>query len=252
MGRMSFPENLDKPARTVMATMSASSRESMILGFGNNQYRLPTVREVASMMSFPIDYRFYGMSKGTKYTLVGNAVPPKMSYAIAKAIALVEGETIPQYYIPIHHDSDIEFYNLNGVEIPAKEEKPKRIVSKFKYHIPYLIISAYRVELTNYHSDFEKKSFKWSAEIHYSQGKKKAAVFVPQVDLSDIPNQYRLLIQNFIDDYRMNAVSFNKFQELFCMTTNQRRNVHRIGPFELLDLVKQLIIVFVGQQKQMF
>jgi DNA (cytosine-5)-methyltransferase 1 len=69
MGKMSFPENLNAPARTVMATMTSSSRESMILKFGKNRYRLPTVREAASMMSFPIDYKFYGKSKGIKHTL---------------------------------------------------------------------------------------------------------------------------------------------------------------------------------------
>lgn len=53
MGKMSFPENLDKPARTVMATMTASAREAMILGYGEGRYRLPTVREAACMMSFP-------------------------------------------------------------------------------------------------------------------------------------------------------------------------------------------------------
>ena len=47
MGRMSFPENITVPARTVMATMSTSSRESMILGNNDGRYRLPTVREVS-------------------------------------------------------------------------------------------------------------------------------------------------------------------------------------------------------------
>lgn len=55
--------------------MSASSREAMILRYKQDRYRLPTVREAASMMSFPIDYRFYGSTKGIKHTLVGNAVP---------------------------------------------------------------------------------------------------------------------------------------------------------------------------------
>lgn len=39
MGRMSFPENTNKPARTVMATLTFSSRESMILGFNISKYR---------------------------------------------------------------------------------------------------------------------------------------------------------------------------------------------------------------------
>ena len=99
MGKMSFPENLDKPSRTVMATMSASSRESMILDDGEGGFRLPTVREAASMMSFPIDYRFYGSTASIKHTLVGNAVPPKLSYAIAKAIIEAESQNVPKHYI---------------------------------------------------------------------------------------------------------------------------------------------------------
>ena len=50
------------------------------------KYRLPTVREAASMMSFPIDYWFYGKTKSIKHTLVGNAVPPLMAQAIANRV----------------------------------------------------------------------------------------------------------------------------------------------------------------------
>lgn len=135
-----------------MATMTASAREAMILGYKDDRYRLPTVREAACMMSFPIDYWFYGESKGVKHTLVGNAVPPKLSYAIAVAIANAENEEIPEHYVPIQHDIDnaqLHFLNLNGSKFEIKKEQPKRMVSKFKYHIPYLIIDAYRVELTN-------------------------------------------------------------------------------------------------------
>lgn len=138
MGKMSFPENLDKPARTVMATMTASAREAMILGYGEGRYRLPTVREAACMMSFPIDYWFYGESKGVKHTLVGNAVPPKLSYAVAVAIATAANEPIPAEYIPIQHtpdDEQLHFVNLNGAAFEIREEQPKRETSKFKYHI---------------------------------------------------------------------------------------------------------------------
>ena len=85
---MSFPENLDKPSRTIMATKSGSTRESMILkgkGKGNGEYRLPTIREIASLMGFPFVFNFYG-SESTKWRQVGNAVCPHMSFALAKEI----------------------------------------------------------------------------------------------------------------------------------------------------------------------
>jgi DNA (cytosine-5)-methyltransferase 1 len=241
MGKMSFPENLDKPSRTVMATMSASSRESMILGYSTNKYRLPTVREVASMMSFPIDYRFYGKTKATKHTLVGNAVPPKMSYALAKAIAKEVGISVPKNYIRIRHDKKINFLNLNGITFEPKLEKPRRDIAKFKYHIPYLILSAYRVELTNYYSCFNTKNFKWSVEIHYSQGKSRAAKFQPQITLNLIDSKLHEPINNFMNEWQRNIISFNSFQKAFCMTSINRAKDNLSGPYELLNSVKCFI-----------
>lgn len=234
MGKMAFPENLDKPARTVMATMTASAREAMILSIGTNRYRLPTVREAASMMSFPIDYRFYGQSKATKHTLVGNAVPPKLSYAVAKAILRDANLPIPPKYIPIHHDPNIDFLNLNGHRFQIKAEQPRKECAKFKYHIPYLIYSAYRVELTNYHSNFKEHKFIWDAEIHHSQGKVKAKFFTPVLDEDVIAPQYVEEIRQFIHTKKQSITSYQRFQELYCMTTNQRLATNHDGPYELL------------------
>ena len=241
MGKMSFPENENNPSRTVMATMSASSREAMILRYKQDRYRLPTVREVASMMSFPIDYRFYGSTKGIKHTLVGNAVPPKLSYAVAKAIAKDSGIRIPKRYIPIQHDPKIEFTDLNGSIIPIKTEKPRRDVAKFKYHIPYLILNAYRVELTNYHSDFEGKNFQWDAELHYSQGKKKAAVYKFDVTKDLIDEKFIKPIEEYINNMEKHLFSFNDFQKVYCKTTVQRKARSELGPYELLDDVRGFI-----------
>ena len=253
MGKMSFPENLEKPARTVMATMSASSREAMILEHKEGKYRLPTVREAASMMSFPIDYWFYGKTKSIKHTLVGNAVPPKLSYAIAKAIALKEGESIPEQYPPIQHDEEIAFVNLNGNIFPKKKEKERRSTAKFKYHIPYLIQAEYRVELTNYHSDFGDEhrppSFKWDAEIHYSQGKDKARVYTPDLSLNEIDENLQLAIKEFICQKCRNLPSYNDFQVRYCMTTTERKEANVMGPYELLDEVKAFIVRTVPEQQ---
>ena len=244
MGKMSFPENLDKPARTVMATMTASAREAMILGYGDNRYRLPTVRETACMMSFPLDYWFYGESKGVKHTLVGNAVPPKLSYAVAVAIAKAEGETIPEQYTPIQHprEETFPFFNLNGSKYDVRKEQPKRETAKFKYHIPYLIYSAYRVELTNYHSDFELGLYKWKSEIHYSQGKEKAKVYSPRITRSSIPDELCVKIESYLEEVSHYLPTTNHyFQKLYCMTAENRKSTKKFGPYELLDSVKQFL-----------
>ena len=244
MGKMSFPENLDNPSRTVMATMSCSARESMIYPYipEENRYRLPTVREIASVMSYPLDYRFYGQSKGIKYKLVGNSVPPKMSNAIAQSIAKEHGLRISRKYAPIQfHDEALDmFRNLNLNIYLLNIEKPKKETAKFKYHIPYLIINTYRVELTNYYSDFDNLNFKWDVEIHKSQGK-TAKVYTPSISLDIIDEEDMKNIKIFLEDIKVKLVSANQFQKSFCLTTNERIIGKYIGTYELLSLVRNFI-----------
>ena len=90
MGKMSFPENDNKPSRTITATKIANSRESIIYKceikrVGDGEYRLPTVREAAVIMGFPITYQFLG-TESNKWRLVGNAVCPSVSRALAKEV----------------------------------------------------------------------------------------------------------------------------------------------------------------------
>jgi DNA (cytosine-5)-methyltransferase 1 len=234
MGKMAFPEDEDKPARTIMATMSFSARESMIFRYKKNTYRAPTIREIASLMSFPVDYRFYGNSIGLKYKLVGNAVPPKMSYAFAKAIAENENLESPQNYKPRKFsENDVEFCNLNGKVIPIKKETSKKITAKFKYHIPQLKESTLRVELTNRYSNFEKENFIWHVEIHKSQGP-KADYFSPTANLKWIPQEYTKQINKFILDYSDKVPEPKTFQEYYCQTNSYRKSNELVGPMELL------------------
>lgn len=240
MGKMAFPENIDKPARTIMATMSASSRESFILPYKKGRYRLPTVREVASIMSFPIDYRFYAVSKGLKYRMVGNAVPPKLSLALAKGINNKEGVTNQYKYSPIGHDNSIEFYNLNGALFSLNSEKRKKMNARFKYHIPYLKLKTYRVELTNYNSNFKEGVYKWDVEIHKSQGK-DAKVFV--LNGNKLLNHSELIkkVRLFSEKMALIIDSFYKLQQVYCLTDEERKEL--IGPFELLEEVRRFIDV---------
>ena len=240
MGRMSFPENENKPSRTIMATISFSARESMILGYKENRFRAPTIREVASLMSFPIDYRFYGKSKNMKYKLVGNAVPPKLSFAFAKAIALKENLDYNSKYTPINHSGKIDFINLSLNSFHLNIEKPKKKTAKFKYHIPYLIINTFRVELTNYHSDFVNLKFKWDVEIHKSQGP-RAESFEPRIRMKIFNEKERRDINDLVNSMKDRMVGYNKFQKFYCMTSVQRKENCVIGPYELLSKIKYFV-----------
>ena len=67
------------------------SKASQTIDTGHRTYfhykenRIISVREAARLQSFPDDFVFCG-SKQNQYKQVGNAVPPKMAYALAKAI----------------------------------------------------------------------------------------------------------------------------------------------------------------------
>lgn len=45
-----------------------------------------SVREIARIQSFPDNYIFVGDSVSAKYTIIGNAVPPKLGEIIGKSI----------------------------------------------------------------------------------------------------------------------------------------------------------------------
>jgi DNA (cytosine-5)-methyltransferase 1 len=97
-GKMKFPDDLNRPSRTVMATQFNASRETMVIETkfnGKTRYRKPTVRECASLQSYPITYKFPGKTITTKYKLVGNSVPVKLSAAFAKSILIEAGEKVP-------------------------------------------------------------------------------------------------------------------------------------------------------------
>jgi len=88
MGRMDFPDRLDRPARTIVATQLG--RETLVLR-SENKFRRATVRECASLQSFPITYQFTGASLNSRYRQVGDAVPPLLAFSIARLIQEAEG-----------------------------------------------------------------------------------------------------------------------------------------------------------------
>lgn len=71
----------NKPAPTVTAR-GDSKGGVVVLHHPNNQRRM-SVRELASTQSFPLDFEFIG-TNSSAYRQIGNAVPPKMAFAIAK------------------------------------------------------------------------------------------------------------------------------------------------------------------------
>lgn len=85
---MPFPDPLDCPVRTITALCTRVSRESVVIRDDRKKgtYRRLSIRERAALQTFPIDFQFFGSSHQQKAKLIGNAVPPLMSFYIAQAM----------------------------------------------------------------------------------------------------------------------------------------------------------------------
>ena len=159
MGRMSFPENENRTSRTILATRSASTREAILYKSeynkkGDGEYRLPTIREAASLMGFPYVYQFFG-SEGTKWRQVGNSVCPHLSAALAKTVREKVGLQ------PIS-DNNLDFTSLSGnygkiqnlntfseLTLPPPKKRPDN--ARFRRHA--FKVGNMTVDLMNYHPD---------------------------------------------------------------------------------------------------
>jgi len=151
-GKMSFPDELDRPARTVMATQFRVSRETMVFETkvdGELKYRCPTVRECACLQSFPLTYQFTGNSETTKLKLVGNAVASRVATAIASEIVR-SGKRKPT----LHVVTDLRELQLNCLSesYTARERQAQRKLKlnrRFRDHVPGSRVPGFRVDLDN-------------------------------------------------------------------------------------------------------
>ena len=175
MGKMSFPENENNPSRTITATKIANSRESIIYKSeikrkGDGEYRLPTVREAAIIMGFPITYQFLG-SENNKWRLVGNAVCCSVSRAFARVVLDQLGIKNKSELIVCKEPKLDGLINLNNYTLKSFDNPPiKNKGSRFRRQP--IKEGNLTVTLSNY--DIEKNSKtegKWYTSIQYGTGK---------------------------------------------------------------------------------
>ena len=79
----------EKPAPTVTAR-GDDKGGVVVLHHPNNERRM-SCRELATVQSFPLDYAFSG-NRSSVYRQIGNAVPPKLAYSVAKQFNKYKGE----------------------------------------------------------------------------------------------------------------------------------------------------------------
>ena len=249
MGKMSFPENENKPSRTITATKIANSRESIIYKsefnrVGDGEYRLPTVREAAIIMGFPITYQFIG-AENNKWRLVGNAVCCSVSKAFAKVVLDAHRFSIPSSLILKNKPEIDGIVNLNTYKIKSLNKPPiKNQGSRFRRHA--IKDGNLTVNLSNYDIENNPKSAegKWFTSVQYGTGKGFPIQKINDKyykNLEGIINEYKggkeflKYINNGFSEKIGNANELQKLYEL------QKSSTKYIEPTELVDLVQQII-----------
>ena len=256
MGKMSFPENQEKPSRTVMATRSGSTREALIykseyLREGDGEFRMPTIREVATIMGFPYVFNFTG-SEGTKWKQIGNAVCPHMSFALAKELnkrltdkEQKQSEINFKQIIKNNSLKTVKFNNLNSRKEKNFNKPPKRNkTSKFRRHI--LKGGNLTVTLMN-HSQLDKTietGKDWYMYIFLGSGKQFKAVEIKKDYYKQIElyiNEYLPIYKGFIQDAKNLSKNIPSAKELHTLYVDNNKESDYLDVETFFELAESLI-----------
>ncbi len=251
MGRMSFPENENNPSRTVTATNIGTSREAIIYRSeykrtGDGEYRVPTVREMACLMGFPITYQFVGGSESSKCRLVGNAVCPSVSRSLASTVRADLKLKKLQARIVTNKVNTKGVRNLNCFEEKEFNSPPRKNKgSRFRRHpFKYGNIT---VTISNYDITNGGNDGKWITSVQYGNGEGYPSENYPD-------NYFRQLektIKEFENGNEFIRIINNGFSEkiadahfLQTMYEEQRSHPPYSEPTELIEQVASLIDSF--------
>jgi len=248
MGKMSFPENEINPSRTITATNIGTSRESIIYKselrrIGNGEYRAPTIREMSSIMGFPITYQFKANGVNAKARLVGNAVCVSVGRAIASQLRQELGlARVVKHRVQSSVNLD-EIHNLNTYSTKTFDNPPvKKKGSRFRMH-PFKDGNM-TVTLSNYNiTKKTKPNRKWYTSIQYGNGNGypsnnyKDYYFENIEELiskQDSGSEFLKIVNN---GFSSKIAKGYKLQELYENYTNQKRFKNPIRLIEEISVI---------------
>lgn len=163
---MSFPDRLDRPSRTITATCTRVSRESIIIS-SESGFRRLNVREKGVLQGFPITFQFYGKTLNSKFKMIGNAVPPILTYYIFQSMLGVTLNSLKLHSESSYYHEKPRYTPFKSkLGLPIKKYPANR---KFQFSVPNLRYgSGVRFELSNNPKSENKE---WSFKFYYGNSK---------------------------------------------------------------------------------
>jgi DNA (cytosine-5-)-methyltransferase len=245
MGKMSFPENMNKPSRTIMATQSASTREAILYKssknrVGDGEYRLPTVREAACIMGYPLDYQFFG-DESTKWRQVGNAVCVQLSFALAiKILELIKFPKLPAKII----DKDInQFKYLDSKKLKEFNNPPTRSEKALFRQFP-IKSGNMTVDLTN---KVNGESGNWGVVAHAGTGKGFKKIIVSRFNQMEAKSLLKNLVPNLIPEIENDKI-IKQYSIDQLNKSNKRYGFHKDDvshPYYIINYIGELIYKYI-------
>jgi len=228
-GKMSFPDDLSRPSRTVMASLNRASRETMVIPENRGRtkgYRIPTVRECASLQSFPLTFQFWAPYVSQRYKLVGNAAPPILARGIARAILMAEGKSPPEE--PIVRTKVKEIPDPLPVESTSWEGRGR----KYPLHRYYCDFIGHRTNHSSIGCRIDIDNRGNHPKKHPIYGKK---------GIKHIVEWRCVLYTGYAKNVRERVITLNEAMSLICKNNPQEFNKKIIGIME--DIVYGLVYV---------
>ena len=235
---MAFPDALDVPARTVTATCTRVSRESIVISdpIVPNSFRRLTIRERACLQGFPITYQFYGKSFAEKAKMIGNAIPPTFTYLIASAAL----GTTPKALQPL---------NLVGSKLalptkvapvtpPDNEGRSYPAKRSFRAALPGLRFkSGMRFDLSN---QINEQGVSWHVRFFFGPSKDIREVELDGSVINDLRQDLESkAFSSFRNSLMLSEIKFNQTSPNSLQERWTRRAVG-LSPFDIVDTLGDL------------
>jgi DNA (cytosine-5)-methyltransferase 1 len=230
--KMSFPDRIDRPARTVTALCTRVSRESIVIADGDAGFRRLTVRERGCLQSFPASYQFVGKLYNDRIKMVGNAIPPLLAFNIVQALLETPPEKVA---LPKKAPALAEPIPSVQPTRPTRKFSAKR---RFAAAIPGLRFgSGMRFELKNIQDGEDKTT--WVTHFFHGPSKAFAQSSLEEKLVQHLTGEplstWAKEVSKAVDE-RMAKLPSDP-HDLQCVWT---RNADGDGPYEVVDALGEL------------